>query len=68
MSNKPMTDRQTRKHAPADSPEGRAEADQKKREFIKRFGGYAATAPVVMYSLMSPRRSAAAASDTGPIM
>jgi len=54
------------KLAPGDTEEALAEAGQRRREFITKFGKYAATAPLGMYVLMSPKRSAAAASDTGP--
>lgn len=36
--------------------------DSTKREFMKKFGGYAATAPVGMYMLMTPSSSAACTS------
>jgi len=42
-------------------------ADEEKREFIKKFGKYAASAPVGMFVLMSMGSSKAhAGSDTGP--
>ena len=34
------------------------EIDSTKREFMKKFGGYAATAPIGMFMLMSPNASA----------
>lgn len=40
------------------------EVDTKKREFMKKFGKYAATAPVGMYMLMTPSASAHASSST----
>jgi len=55
------------KIAPGETEEALTEANERRREFIKKFGTYAATAPLAMYVLMSPTRSAAAASDTGPI-
>ncbi len=42
----------------------REEVDAAKREFIKRFGKYAATAPMGMYLLMSPVSSHAQASGS----
>ena len=41
-----------------------AEVDEAKREFMKKFGKYAATAPVGMYLLMSPTASKAQASGS----
>ncbi len=40
------------------------EVDQAKREFMKKFGKYAAVAPVGMYMLMGPGASKAQASAT----
>ncbi len=40
--------------------------DELKRDFLRRFGGYAATAPAALFVLMSPRTSRAIASDGGP--
>ncbi len=40
----------------------RSEVDQTKREFMKKFGKYAAVAPVGMYLLMGPGASKAQAS------
>ncbi len=37
-----------------------------KRQFLKRFGGYAATAPAALFVLMSPRTSKALNSDGAP--
>jgi len=54
------------KLAPGETEEALTEANERRRDFIKKFGAYAATAPLAMYVLMSPTRSAAAASDTGP--
>ena len=45
-------------------PEEMAEVDEAKREFMKKFGKYAATAPVGMYLLMSPTASKAQASGS----
>jgi len=59
------------KVAPGETEEALTEAGQRKRELIKKFGKYAAVAPIGMYVLMSPKRSAAAASglgDAGPII
>lgn len=41
-------------------------ADEKKREFIKKFGKYAASAPVTGFALMTLASSKAAASSTMP--
>jgi len=42
-------------------------ADEQKREFMKKFGKYATSAPVGMFVLMSMGSSKAhAGSDTGP--
>lgn len=42
-------------------------ADEQKREFIKKFGKYATSAPVGMFVLMTMGASKAhAGSDTGP--
>jgi len=41
------------------------EVDDTKRQFMKKFGGYAATAPVGMYMLMTPSSSAAQQSGCG---
>jgi len=41
------------------------EIDSTKREFMKKFGSYAATVPVGMYILMTPSTSAAAGSGGG---
>jgi len=41
----------------------KSEVDNTKREFMKKFGVYAATAPVGMYMLMTPSASAHAMSD-----
>jgi len=38
--------------------------DSTKREFMKKFGGYAATAPIGMYMLMTPNASAYCVSGT----
>ncbi len=40
------------------------EVDTTKRDFIKKFGTYAATAPLGMYMLMTPSASAHACSNT----
>jgi len=40
-------------------------ADAKKREFIKKFGKYAATAPLAGFALMTATSSKAAMSGTG---
>lgn len=45
-------------------PEEMGEVDEAKREFMKKFGKYAATAPVGMYLLMSPSASKAQASGS----
>ncbi len=50
------------KVAPGESKEALTEAGQRKRELIKKFGNYAVVAPIGMYVLMSPKRSAAAVS------
>jgi len=55
------------KLAPGDTQEALTEAGQRKRELIKKFGNYAVVAPIGMYVLMSHARSAAAASEAGPI-
>jgi len=39
------------------------EIDSKKREFIKKFGSYAATAPIGMYMLMTPSTASAQSSS-----
>ncbi len=52
-----------------EQPEVAENADQPdalKREFMARFGRYAATAPAAMFVLMSPRTSKAIASDGAP--
>ena len=41
-----------------------AKVDEAKREFMKKFGKYAATAPLGMYLLMGPGASKAQASAT----
>ncbi len=43
---------------------GIAEVDEAKREFMKKFGKYAATAPLGMYLLMTPSSSKAQASGS----
>lgn len=40
------------------------EVDTTKREFMKKFGKYAATAPVGMYMLMTPSMSSAVSSGS----
>ena len=42
----------------------RTEVDAVKRDFLKKFGVYAATAPVGMYMLMTPSTSAAVQSGS----
>ncbi|WP_297442193.1 hypothetical protein [Sulfurimonas sp.] len=42
--------------------------DSTKREFIKKFGTYASTAPVGMYMLMTPSSSAAHTSGNFTLM
>ena len=46
-----------KKHKTEETP------DEMKREFMKKFGKLAATAPVGMFMLMGPGASKAAASD-----
>lgn len=41
-------------------------ADELRRDFLRRFGGYAASAPAAVYLLMSPRTSKAVGSDGAP--
>ncbi|WP_457744852.1 hypothetical protein [Sulfurimonas sp.] len=41
-----------------------ANIDSTKREFMKKFGSYAATAPIGMYMLMTPDASAKVCSGT----
>lgn len=41
-------------------------ADELRRDFLRRFGGYAASAPAAVYMLMSPRTSRAVGSDGAP--
>lgn len=45
--------------------ENQKKVDNTKREFMKKFGAYAATAPVGMYMLMTPSASAHACSSHG---
>lgn len=49
------------------SPDGQS-PEALRRDFLKRFGVYAATAPLVTYALMSPRTAKAVGSfsDGGP--
>lgn len=47
-----------------ESNKEKLEVDTTKREFIKKFGGYAATAPVGMFMLMTPSASSACTSGT----
>ncbi len=55
---------------PASSPESNhidfakdAEPDAIRREFLRRFGAYAATTPAAVFALISPRTSKAICSD-----
>jgi hypothetical protein len=41
-----------------------SDVDSKKRDFMKKFGTYAATAPLGMYMLMTPSTSAAVQSGS----
>lgn len=41
-----------------------SDVDSKKRDFMKKFGSYAATAPLGMYMLMTPSTSAAVQSGS----
>ena len=43
-------------------------ADKKKREFIKKFGKYAASAPLAGFALMTPSSSLAAGSGIGKLI
>ena len=45
--------------------ETQKKVDNTKREFMKKFGAYAATAPVGMYMLMTPEASAHTCSSHG---
>lgn len=55
--------KETEKHTQVRETEART-PDEMKREFMKKFGKLAATAPLGMFLLMGPYQSAAAASST----